>query len=220
MKLKLTIITLFMLAISSFAQNAEDIVNKNIEVTGGEKAWNNLNSIILKGEVSLDVDNTMPMIVYHKRPYLKRVAFVMNNKEILNEGYDGTNGWTYSDILKKNVVVPNYQPDAFDSDLLMYKKKGFKLKYIGEETVEGIDCYKISLQKNKNFIYFYFDKKTYNLIAEDNKDEKLIYSNFKKINGLQFAMKIVGKPKEGGEYVVYFSEIKINPNISDKFFKF
>ena len=220
MKLKISIIAIFVLIMNVFAQNPEDIVKKHLELTGGEKAWNNLNSIILKGDVTLDVENSVPMVIYHKRPYKKRVVFVMNNKELLNEGFDGKNGWTYSEILRKNVVIPNYQPDAFDSDLLMYKKKGFVLKYIGEEKIEGIDCYKISLQKNKNLTYYYFDKKTNHLIAEDNKDELLVYSKFKTINGLDFAMKIVGKPKEGGEYIVNFTEIKINPNINEKMFKF
>lgn len=220
MKLKIAIVTIFVLIMNVFAQNPEDIVKNHLELTGGEKAWNNLNSIILKGDVTMGIENSVPMVIYHKRPYKKRVVFVMNNKELLNEGFDGKNGWTYSDILKKNVVIPNYQPDAFDSDLLMYKKKGFVLKYIGEEKIEGIDCHKISLQKNKNLTYYYFDKKTNHLIAEDNKDELLVYSKFKTINGLSFAMKIVGKPKEGGEYIVNFTEIKINPNINDKMFKF
>lgn len=220
MKFRLSIIVFLLSIITLFAQDAAEIVSKNLEVSGGEKAWNNLNSIFLKGDVSLDVDHSYPMIIYHKRPYQKKVVFVVNNKEVLNEGYDGKNGWTYSDILKKNIVVPDYQPDAFDSDLLAYKKKGFTLKYIGEDTIDGIATYKISLQKNKNITYYYFDKKTYQLIAEDNKEELLVYSNFKKINGLTFAMKITGKPKQGGEYVVVFNDIKINPFIDDKQFKF
>lgn len=220
MKTALSVLVFLFSTVFLLAQNAEEIVQKNIENTGGEKSWINLNSIILKGDVALDVNNTYPLVVYHKRPYHKRVVFIMNQKEVLNEGYDGKNGWTYSDILKKNVVVPNYQPDAFDSDLLMYKKKGFTVQLVGETEVEKIPVYKVVLSKNKNITYYYFDKKTYQLLMEENKEETLIYSNYKKINGLTFAMKIVGKPKQGGEYVVTFSEIKINPSISEKQFKF
>lgn len=204
-----------------FCQNAEEIIKKNLEVSGGEVAWNNLNSIILKGEANINVDYSYPMIIQHQRPYNKKVSFIMNGKEVLNEGYDGKYGWTYSDINKKNIVVPDYTPDAFDSDLLKYKQKGFNVKYIGKETYDkGKQCYKVELLKNKNQSFYCFDDKTYEVVFEENKDEVLFYSEYKKFNGLSFATKIVGKPKDGGEYVIKFNTIQINPYIDKKVFKF
>ena len=204
-----------------FCQNAEEIIKKNLEVSGGEVAWNNLNSIILKGEANINVDYSYPMIIQHQRPYNKKVSFIMNGKEVLNEGYDGKYGWTYSDINKKNIVVPDYTPDAFDSDLLKYKQKGFNVKYIGKETYDkGKQCYKVELLKNKNQSFYCFDDKTYEVVFEENKDEVLFYSEYKKFNGLSFATKIVGKPKDGGEYVIKFNTIQINPHIDKKVFKF
>ena len=145
----------------------------------------------------------------------------MNGKEILNEGYDGKNGWTYSEVAKKNVVVPDYKPDAFDSDVLKYKQKGFKVKYVGTEKYDQKNsCYKVELTKNSNSTVYCFDKNSYEIVMEKNKDETLYYSNFKNYNGLSFATKVVGKPTEGGEYVIKFNDIKINPAIDKKNFKF
>ncbi|MEG0189368.1 MAG: hypothetical protein RR668_11965, partial [Algoriella sp.] len=103
--MKLSAIVLSLFSVVVFGQDADKIIETHIQKTGGEAAWNNLNSIILKGEAIINIGDTYPMIVYHQRPYNKKVVFVMNGKEILNEGYDGKNGWTYSEVAKKNVVV-------------------------------------------------------------------------------------------------------------------
>ena len=214
-----TIVTLLISSVL-FAQSADDIIKNNLEKTGGEKAWNNLNSIILRGSVSFNLETSYPMVIRHKRPYLKKVSFVMDGKEILNEGYDGKYGWTYNEISKKNIVIPDYKPDAFDSDLLKYKQKGFNVKLVGKEKYEGGNCYRIELAKNKNISYYCFDEKTYQLVFEENKDEVLYYSDYKNFSGLAFATKIVGKPKEGGEYIIRFNTIQINPPIDSKVFNF
>ena len=127
-KLTFSALMISLFSVTTFAQNAEKIIETHIQKTGGEAAWNNLNSIILKGEAIINVGDSYPMIVYHQRPYNKKVVFVMNGKEILNEGYDGRMGWTYSEVAKKNVAVKDYKPDSFDSDVLKYKQKGFKVK--------------------------------------------------------------------------------------------
>lgn len=207
---------------SLFAQvDPNYVIEQNIERSGGEKAWNALNSIMLKGQAVLNVDYNYPMVIYHQRPYHKSVVFIMDGKEVLNEGYDGKNGWTYSDLAKKNIVIPNYKPDAFDSDLLKYKQKGFNVSFLKTEVYDGTKkCHKIELKKNTNSSYYCFDEQSFQLVMEQNKDETLYYYDFKKINGLTFAMKIIGKPKEGGEYIIRFNEVKINPAIDKKKFKF
>ena len=218
--LRLFTIAICLISVQLSAQTADEIIKNNLERTGGEKAWNNLNSIILRGSASFNLETSYPMIIRHMRPYLKNVSFVMDGKEILNEGYDGKFGWTYNEISKKNIVIPDYMPDAFDSDLLKYKQKGFNVKLIGKEKYEGGNCYRVELAKNKNISFYCFDEKNYNLVFEENKDEVLYYSDYKSFSGLSFATKIVGKPKEGGEYIIRFNTIQINPRIDKKFFQF
>ena len=221
LKVKLALLVGVISSAYAFSQNADEIIANNLARSGGEKAWNNLNSIILKGEAHLNVDNSYPITIKHQRPYNKSVTFLIDGKEILNEGFDGKHGWTYSEIQKKNIVVPDYVPDAFDSDLLKYKQKGFKVKYIGKETYDkGKQCYKVELLKNKNQSFYCFDEKSYALVFEENKDETMYYYDYKTFQGLSFATRIVGKPKEGGEYVIRFHHIQINPYIDKKVFKF
>lgn len=215
----LSIIIIF-LSFNLSAQTAENIINQHLEKSGGISKWKNLNSIILKGDANLSVEQSFPLVIYHRRPYEKKVAFIIGGKEVLNEGYDGKNGWTYNEISKKNEKVPGYQPDSFDSDMLEYDKKGFEAKYLGKSKEEGKECYKVELIKHTNKITYCFSTKDYSLLSEETEEEKTLYFDYKTFDGLQFATKLIGRPKDGGEYVIRFSQIKINPVIDDKVFKF
>ena len=211
-----------LLFISNFsnAQTAELIIHNHLESSGGTENWRKLNSIILKGDAILGLDQTFPMTVYHRRPYEKKVVFTVEGKEMLNEGYDGKNGWTYNEISGKNEILSGYQPDSFDSDIMDYQRKGFTAVYTGKSTSDGQECYKVELTKNVNRVTYCFSTRNYALLWEENQEEKMFYYDYKKFEGLEFATRIVGQPKDGGEYVIQFSSIQINPRIDDKVFKF
>lgn len=211
---------LFTFSVFLSGQTAEEIIHQNLELSGGTKNWRNLNSIILYGDAFLSLEESFPMVIYHQRPYQKKVVFLVDGKELLNEGYDGNKGWTYNEISAKNEVVPHYLPDSFDSDILDFAKKGFEAHYLGQEQFEQKTCYKIELIKNTNRTTYCFSTENYSLLWEENKDEKLIYSDYKTFNGLRFATKVIGQPKAGGEYVLKFNSIQINPKIDEKHFRF
>lgn len=219
-KTKLLLLLLVICTGSAKAQTADEIIVQHLENSGGIKNWKNLNSIIIKGDALLSLEQSFPIVIYHERPYRKKVVFIIDGKELLNEGYDGKNGWTYNDISGKNEVVSSYQPDSFESDLLDYKKKGFSANYLETVTSNGEECYKVELTKNVNKTTYCFSTRDYSLLWEENKEEKMIYENYKKFSGFEFATKITGQPKGGGEYVIVFSSIQINPAIDSKIFKF
>lgn len=209
-----------LISIPISAQTAESIIEQHLEKSGGIAKWKNLNSIILKGNANLSLEQSFPLVIYHRRPYEKKVAFIINGKEVLNEGYDGKNGWTYNEISKKNEKVSGYQPDSFDSDMLEFDKKGFEAKYLGKSKEDGKECYRVELTKHTNKVTYCFSVKDYALLSEETSEEKILYYDYKTFDGLQFATKLIGRPREGGEYVIKFSQIQINPTISDKVFKF
>lgn len=216
----LFLILFILFSIPLSAQTAKSIIDQHLEKSGGVAKWKNLNSIILKGDAVWGLDQSFPMTVYHQRPYQKKVVFLIDGKELLNEGFDGKNGWTYSEISGKNEIKNDYQPDSFESDILDYEKKGFEAVYTGKSTSEGQECYKVQLTKNVNKITYCFSTKDYSLLWEENKEEKLFYYDYKKFDGLEFSTRMIGRPNEGGEYVIKFYQIQINPKIDDKVFKF
>lgn len=217
---KLSFVLLGILSFSLFAQSADEIINQNLEKSGGVKNWKNLNSVIMRGDALLSLEQSFPMVIYHKRPYQKKVVFLIEGKELLNEGYDGKNGWTYNEISGKNEIVKGYQPDSFESDILDYKKKGFEAKYVGKSKSDNQECYKVELTKNVNKTTYCFSTQDYSTLWEESDEERIYYYDYKVFNGLRFSTRIVGQPKNGGEYVIVFNSVLINPVIEDKVFKF
>lgn len=217
---KISFVLLGILSFSLFAQSADDIINQNLEKSGGVKNWKNLNSVIMRGDALLSLEQSFPMVIYHKRPYQKKVVFLIEGKELLNEGYDGKNGWTYNEISGKNEIVKGYQPDSFESDILDYKKKGFEAKYVGKSKSNNQECYKVELTKNVNKTTYCFSTQDHSTLWEESDEERIYYYDYKVFNGLRFSTRIVGQPKNGGEYVIVFNSVLINPVIEDKVFKF
>lgn len=213
-------ILFFLVTGTAAGQSADDIIYHNLQNSGGVKNWKNLNSLIIRGDALLSLEESYSLIIYHERPYRKKVAFIVGGKEILNEGYDGKNGWTYNQNTGKNEPLLGYQPDSFENDLLDFKRKGYTADYKGKETFEGKECYKVELTKNTNKTTYCFSVTDYSLLWEENKDEKQMYYDYKKFNGLEFATRIIAQPKGGGEYVLKFNSIKINPKIDNKIFSF
>ena len=202
------------------AQTAEDIINQHFAATGGLENWNNLNSILIEGEVSVDISDVVPIKIEHKRPYFKRVSYVVEGKEQLSEGFDGKKAFTYNSMNQGFMALKDYQPDAFETDILNYKKKGFKAELVGKESINGKNAFKIKLIKNTITDYYWFDAESFQLLKEQNQFETINYSDFRQAKGLTFAYRMEATPVGGKEYVVIFNKVVPNANFGENRFKF
>ncbi|MDO5655234.1 MAG: hypothetical protein Q4G27_03745 [Flavobacteriaceae bacterium] len=214
------LIILFLLTGVAQAQTAQQIIEQHLQNSGGIHAWNQLNSILVEAEVSVDVSEVVSVLIEHKRPYFKRVSYIINNKEQLSEGYDGRQAFTFNELNGKYRLLSNYTPDSFETDILNYEKKGFRAELIGKEKLNGKEVFKIKLIKNTIVDYYYFDTENYQLLREENQLEAVNYSDFKSVKGLSFAHRIEATPIGGKEYVVVMKKIVPNAAIDDSRFKF
>ncbi len=103
------------------AQSAKDIIDRNIETTGGLINWKTLNSVILSGRVTLGINDEYPMTIYQQRPNLTKTTIIINKKETAIEGYDGKKGYAM-----------NYAPTKFRNILVMYQKVLIMILSIGK----------------------------------------------------------------------------------------
>jgi len=76
---KICLISLVFLAQIFSAQTAAQIIDKNIQNTGGLVQWKLLNTILLQGKVILGVNEEYPVKIYQARPNLTK-TIVMNGK--------------------------------------------------------------------------------------------------------------------------------------------
>ena len=88
----------------------------------------------------------------------------------------------------------------------------------------GKDCKNMfgRLQKEDvNKTVYYFDVQNYFLLKEVKKDETLIFSDFKKVNGLVMPFRIeANTPKKEGDYVMILNRIDTNKAFPENTFKF
>ena len=217
------IFLVFVLLITHFltAQNAKEIIEKNIELSGGLTNWKLLNTVMLQGKVTLGVNDDYPIKIYQSRPNLTKTSITINKKETPIEGYDGKKGYAMNYAANKLQEYPNYVAENFDNDFIDWENKGFEAKFLGKEKIGNNEVYKIELTKNINKTIYYFDAKNYMLLKEVKKDETLSYSDYKKVGNLIFPFRIESSsPKKESDYVILLHKIEINRVFPNNTFKF
>lgn len=204
-----------------FSQTAKEIMEKNIQLTGGLIQWKSLNTILLEGKVILGLKEEYPVRIYQSRPNLTKTIVVVGKKEEVVEGYDGKKGYAMNYATNKLQEYPNYKPESFDTDFIDYEQKGFTAEVLGEEKIGDRDTFKVELTKNVNKTIYYFDKQTYLLLREVKKDETINYSDHKRVGKLMMPHRIeASSPKKDGDYVMIINKIELNKAFDDKTFKF
>jgi hypothetical protein len=218
---KLLLVFVLIYSQISFAQTAKEIIDKNIELSGGLTSWKLLNSVFLQGKVVLGIKDEYPLKIYQQRPNLTKTILTINNKETAIEGYDGAKGYGMNYATNKLQEYPDYVPESFDNDFIDWESKGFDAKYLGKEKVGDIYCHKVELTKNVNKNLYYFDTNTYMLLKEVKKDETLTYSEYRKVGNLVMPFRIESSSsKKDGDYVMLLNKIDINKVFPANIFKF
>ncbi|MBD3904152.1 outer membrane lipoprotein-sorting protein [Chryseobacterium sp. Ch-15] len=218
---KLLIVFVLIISQLSFAQTAKEIIDKNIELSGGLTNWKLLNSVFLQGKVILGIKDEYPIKIYQQRPNLTKTVITIGGKDTAIEGYDGSKGYAMNYATNKIQEYKEYIPESFDNDFIDWENKGFEAKYLGKEKVGEIYCHKVELTKNVNKNYYYFDTKSFMLLKEIKKDETLTYSDYKKVGNLMMPFRLESSSaKKDGDYVMLLNKVEINKVFPANSFKF
>lgn len=218
---KLLIVFVLIFSQLSFAQTAKEIIEKNIELSGGLTNWKLLNSVLLQGKVILGIKDEYPIKIYQQRPNLTKTVITIGGKDTAIEGYDGNKGYAMNYAANKLQEYKEYVPESFDNDFIDWENKGFEAKYLGKEKVGDVYCHKVELTKNVNKNFYYFDTKTYMLLKEIKKGETLNYSDYKKVGNLVMPFRIESSsPKKDGDFVMLINKIDVNKVFPANIFKF
>ncbi|WP_344834451.1 histidine kinase [Chryseobacterium ginsenosidimutans] len=218
---KLLLVFVLIFSQLSFAQTAKEIIDKNIELSGGLTNWKLLNSVLLQGKVILGIKDEYPIKIYQQRPNLTKTIITINGKDTAIEGYNGTKGYAMNYATNKVQEYAEYVPESFDNDFIDWENKGFEAKYLGKEKIGDIYCHKVELTKNVNKNIYYFDTKSFMLLKEVKKDEALTYSDYKKVGNFSMPFRIESSsPKKDGDYVMLINRIDVNKVFPANTFKF
>ncbi|PHQ28475.1 LolA-like protein [Leeuwenhoekiella nanhaiensis] len=230
--------TLFILAVVAVtmplsAQTADEIISTYIENTGGD-AWNDVEATKMSATVNQG-GMSIPVTVYNTKDGKQAVVIEFNGQKITQMAFDGETLWTTnfmsmkpekaSEEMSNNMKLNN---NDFPSPLLHYKENGYEVEYVGVETKDGAETYKVKVVQEPvmmngvetpSISYYYFDQDSYVPIAIETTQMgqpiNITMSDYQEVEGLYFpfAMSQAGQPFQ-------MSEIVVNPEIDESIFEF
>ena len=140
------------LAVNGFAQSADEIIARYIKTVGGMERIAAVTSIKRTGKFTGGGGFEAQVVEENARPNLVRQEFSLQGMTAVN-AYDGTTGWKIDpfegkkdpESLSEEELKSIIEDSDLDGPLVNYAQKGNKVEYLGTETMEGSDSYKIKV---------------------------------------------------------------------------
>ena len=147
------------------AQTAEQIVALNLEAKGGAEKLKSVSSVKITGRLSMQ-GGEAPMVVYAKRPNLLRQELNVPAGKAVT-GFDGTTAWVIppGGSVAREVTGPQAEgmrsSAEFDTPLLDYAAKGYKVALVGKEKVRDAEAHHLTLtRKDGKVEHYYIDTRS------------------------------------------------------------
>ncbi len=245
MKIKylLTVAAAFVLS-SAVAQTAEEVISKYFENTGGRAKWEALKGVKMTAKVNQG-GMEIPLSMVQLKDGRQLTTITFQGKDIKQGVYDGTNLWSHNFVNMKAEksdaeATANFKLDIgeFPDPFLHYKERGLKVEFLGKETVDGTECFKIKMTKKPimvdgkpadNVVFYFFDTENYVLLMSEQEVKsgpgkgmvgQMKYSDFQEVGGLMMAFSMVQGVKGQGGQTLTVTNIELNPTVPDADFKY
>jgi outer membrane lipoprotein-sorting protein len=215
---------------TSYAQTADEIIQKHVDAIGGIDNWKKINTMKLIGTSNAG-GTEIPITLIRQQGKGFKVEYTVNGMTGYTIITDKT-GWNYSpfggqtkaDVIPDETIKQSQDMLDITGPLIDYKTKGNKVTYLGKDDVEGTECHKLKVTyANGKEETIYIDASTYYHIksvgkvkANDKETEQTSnYGNFQKLpEGIVYAMSI-----DNGGGPVTIKSIEINKPIDESVFK-
>lgn len=244
--LKTLIVVILLTAMAPLkAQTAETIVSNYLQNIGGEENLKNISSIKFIGKVNFG-GMILPVEIYKTQSGLSLTKADVQGQTFYQEVYDGetlwgTNQMTMAAERSDSEATANFKNNIndFPDPLVDYKEKGYTIELIGNETVEGVDTYKLKLVKEPIMVdgvqtedvsYYYFDKENFVPIVYEEEIKsgqgkgmtvQIKFSDYQEVEGIYFPFSInqTIKGQPGGQLIT-ITDVKLNEPMEKDLFKF
>lgn len=150
------------------AQNLDKIIDKHIKAHGGNEAWENIESMKISGSfTAFSIEEDFFAIKTNDGSYYSDLYL---GKHKVQEAFNGKSGWTidpwqeilYPRELKKNEINVFYQKAEFFTPFYKYKERGYEVKLMDNQEVDGMEMIVLKLTRNNGMVEtWYLDAETY-----------------------------------------------------------
>ena len=227
------ILTLALVAPLAQAQTAEEVVARGLEAIGGADAYMKLDTLVLKGTLSMAMmGGEMPFTTYQKRQAKMRYDVEMQGM-VLVQATDGVVAWGINPFMGSNdpIELPPDQTKMFirqsdfDGQYMNFEERGIALEYLGRETIDDKDYDLVRMVWTDDGMTFdnYFDPETalltYMKFEESGMEIVTRVSDYRDIgNGIKIAFLIEQFGGMNGDMTITVEEAEVNVPLDDSLF--
>jgi len=233
---KVTLISVFLCAVSLSAQTLDEIIARNFQAHGGIAKAKAIKSVRITGNFDAGGIQGKFTQVF-KRPSNIRLDATIQGVTI-TQAYDGQSGWQIIPFTGQNTPaamsgddLKQIQEEAdFDGPLMDYKQKGIAVQLIGKEKVDGADAYHLHVTlKNGDVRDLYLDATTFlmskmvgKIVAQGTpttRETKV--SDYRDVEGVKFPFSSAQQSLDGliPDQKVTIEKIELNVPVEDSLFK-
>jgi len=216
------------------AIEVDEIIAKNIEAMGGMDKIKSVNTMQMFGKSHVQ-SLEFPFTMTQMRPNKLRIETTIKGQTII-QALDGETGWYINPM--SGSTEPQEMPESavkqlklqadMDGFLVDYQDKGYTVKYVGEEDVEGTPTYQLTVTDTADLhIDIYLDVEYFLTLKWTIKGERegntfevdLYFSDYKEVNGMLMAHAM--ETKSGGQVVsqITLDSISVNSEMDSTMFK-
>jgi len=157
------------LSVFTFAQTADELVEKNIQARGGMEKIKAIKSRRTTGLFNAGGGFMAMAGQENERPNMVRQTFTLQGMSAIT-AYDGTAGWQIQpfeghkdpELMGEDDLRDLLLDADFDGPLVAYKEKGNTVEYLGHDVVDGDDALRLKVTlKGGDIIYYFLDPDTF-----------------------------------------------------------
>ncbi len=214
------------IAINDDKHTADEIINNYITVMGGAQKLASINNVYMEGEININGSKriTKKWMVNKKAMRTETTFSGITSFSIVRQD----SGWNYLPTRGRKSIEPmtassvaSNRPNLdIEGPLVNYKTKGYTVKYMGTDEIEGTEAYKLEEKINDSLTKtYYVDPDSHYIMRVRTKSSMggrvsisaTDLSNYTKTaDGYVFPMEIGN---------VKYTLVKVNTEINDNLFK-
>ena len=244
---KLRYVLLAILVTAGFqaqAQTADEILDTYFENIGGKENFRNLEGMKITAKVNQQ-GMEIPLEIYQMADGRQMTVIKFQGQELKQGVFDGETLWgmnfqTMKPEKSDAESTANFKLNTndFPDSFLDYESKGYTVEFVGTETIEGTETYKIKLvrepltidgETREDVSFYYFDTENYVPIVMESEvhqgpmkgqTQYITFSDYQEVDGLYFPFSMSQGIKNGQSQPISMDSIELNPEVDAAAFAF
>ena len=213
--------------------SVDDILKRNVEALGGEKAMRKLKNRVARGKIELAVFGAeLPVVMRQAAPNKEMMELTIEGLGTIRDVFAGSKGWTETPdgtvTEKKERELVNKKIDADFYAYLNFKKNYPTIELQGVEQVAGKKVFAVRMTPKKGDTdTFYFDAAT-GLVAgvastaEMQGQEvktRVLFRDYKAVDGVQIPHTLKLEEPASAGFTIRLESVKHNLKPDSKWFR-